>query len=151
MCNGFGPIVARSQERSYLLTKYEYGGEGGILTRSRPRSSVFSLGCANNRMNKGDSAVSPALIPSTHSHVWAQFLSKDTKDTKNSNERPELERVHELQAGLYNFQFRKILFVSFRIECHETIRLRQGMRSNDEISKQTPRPLLRGSSSPLRD
>ena len=41
------------------------------------------------------------------------------------------------------------MFVSFRIECHETIRLRQGMRSNDEISKQTPRPLLRGSSSPL--
>src|SRR5712671_4711843 len=66
-----------------------------------------------------------------------------------SHDRPEAERVYELQAGLYEFQFRKVLFVSFRIECHETIRLRQGMRSNDEISKQTPQPLLRGSSSPL--
>jgi hypothetical protein len=66
-----------------------------------------------------------------------------------SHDRPEAERVYELQAGLYKFQFRKVLFVSFRIECHETIRLRQGMRSNDEISKQTPRPLLRCSSSPL--
>jgi hypothetical protein len=53
------------------------------------------------------------------------------------------QRVYELQAGLYEFQFRKVLFISFRIEFHETIRLRQGMRSNDEISKQTPRPLLR--------
>jgi hypothetical protein len=50
------------------------------------------------------------------------------------------------KPDLYRFQFRKVSFVSFRIECHETIRLRQGMRSNDEIGKQTPRPLLGGSS-----
>src|SRR6267378_1688364 len=80
------------------------------------------------------------------SHEYKRFCSLTKKD---SHERPEAERVYELQAGLYEFQFRKVLFVSFRIECHETICLRQGMRSNDEISKQTPRPLLGGSSSPL--
>ena len=104
------------------------GGEGGILTRSHPPSSVFSLTCANNRMNTGDSAVSPVLIPSTCSSVWAQFLSKCRHQRhhskKPSHERPEVERVYELQTGLYKFQFRKILFVSFRIEGHETIRLR---------------------------
>jgi hypothetical protein len=57
--------------------------QGRILTRSRPPSSVFSLTRANNPMNTGDSAVSPVLIPSTCSHLWAQFLSKtDTKYTK---------------------------------------------------------------------
>src|SRR5260370_15610875 len=40
---------------------YRNGGEGGILTRSRLRSSAFSLTCANNRMNTGDSAVSPVF------------------------------------------------------------------------------------------
>jgi hypothetical protein len=126
------------------------GGEGRILTRSCPCSSVLSLTCANNPMNAGDSAVSPVLTPSTCSPFWPQFLSKtDTKDTKTSRERPVAERVCELQTGLNKFQFRKILFVSYRIECHETIRLRQRMRSNNEISKQTPRPFLHGSSSPL--
>src|SRR5256885_5104009 len=31
-----------------------------------------------------------------------------------SHDRPEAERVYELQAGPYEFQFRKVLFVSFR-------------------------------------
>jgi hypothetical protein len=35
--------------------------------------------------------------------------------------------AHRLKAGLYQFQFREILFVSFWVKCHETIRMRQGM------------------------
>lgn len=111
------------------LAGFKHGGEGGILIRSHPPRSVFSSKCTNNRMNTGDSAVSPVLTRSTRSPVWAQFLSiTDTKDTKkSSHHRLDVERAQKLQTGLYKFQFRKILFVSLRIERHETIRLRQGM------------------------
>ena len=38
------------------------------------------------------------------------------------------------EARLYELQFWKIPLISLRIERHKTISLRQGMRSNDEIS-----------------
>src|SRR5260370_8791817 len=94
---------------------YRNGGEGGILARSRLRSSAFSLTCANNRMNTGDSAVTPVLIPSTCSPVWAQVLSKtDTKDTKNprtndqmqsesTNYKPDYISFNSGKSGLYRF------------------------------------------------
>jgi hypothetical protein len=98
---------------------YRTGGEGGILTGTVPASSAFSLTCGNNRMNTGDSAVSPILVPSTCSRVWAQFLSKtDTKDTKKpSRERPEVEQVYELQAGTIKVSIREnlVCIVSDRV------------------------------------
>jgi len=38
------------------------------------------------------------------------------------------------EAKQHKLQFWKIPLISLRIERHKTIRLRQGMRSNDEIS-----------------
>lgn len=91
---------------------------GGILTRSCPRSSVFSLAYANDRMNAADSVVSPLLIPSTCSHVWAEFLSRtDTKDNKKpSQERPEVERVYESGRTIeVSFRENLVCIVSDRV------------------------------------
>jgi len=51
---------------------------------------------------------------------------------------------------LYKLQFWKIPLISLRVERHETISVRQGMRSNDEIGQQTLRHLMRRLSSRFR-
>ena len=52
-------------------------------------------------------------------------------------------------AALYEFQFRKIPRIAPGIERHKTIRVRQGMGSNNEIRQQTLRSLTRRSSPPF--